>query len=345
MISILAFPASGIPYVDCLYPALQSCGVEVREGIFAGRWLLANLRDVDYVHIHWPNFFYSRPRILSTFHGFGLFLFLLVLARWRGVRIIWTVHNLQPHDPCIIPGLDAAASWLLIRLATRFFVHGMSAEREVLDRFPRMAGRIVVIDHGHWQDLYPDTIGRDAARRKLSINERDYTFLLIGLCKRYKNLEGLIYAFERLPGQPALVIAGHFPDKTYETSIRALIDHSPARIRIRLFPRYIPDEEIQVFLYAADAVVVPYLEVLTSGTGLLALTFGRPLIAPARGSLKDIVTEDCGLLYNLDAADGLKETMVAIMSKHFEEAKIRKIATTHDWRKSAQVMVDSLTSA
>src|SRR5690606_39862414 len=50
----------------------------------------------------------------------------------------------------------------------------------------------------------------------------------------------------------------------------------------------IPDERIQVFLNAADLVVLPYTEILNSGSALLPLSFRRPLLVPERGSMAEL---------------------------------------------------------
>ena len=47
--------------------------------------------------------------------------------------------------------------------------------------------------------------------------------------------------------------------------------------------RYIPDAELQVWLRAADVVVLPFRDILTSGSAILALSFGRAVVAPALG--------------------------------------------------------------
>ena len=43
---------------------------------------------------------------------------------------------------------------------------------------------------------------------------------------------------------------------------------------------FVPDGEVQHYLLAADAVVLPFKEILTSGSAMLALSFGRPVVAP-----------------------------------------------------------------
>jgi len=340
----MAFPIRGNSYTEPFYAAIEALGAQVHEGIFAGRWLLKNLRGVDYVHMHWPSFFYNFPRPASCIRGFGLFLFLLALARWRGARIIWTVHNIYPHDPCVVPRLHQIVRWVLVRTASWFLVHGPSAEREVLRCFPGTKGRIIQIDHGHWVDYYPNRVSRDAARQKLGIAEGAYAFVFVGLCKPYKNLEALVAAFDRVRSDAVLLIAGRFDDPEYEARIRSAIERAASRSRIQIHGKFIPDEDLQIFLNAADAVVTPYVETLTSGTAMLALSFGRPVIAPARGSLKDLVTADCGVLYSPQQPNGLEEAMLRAMDSAFDPEQITAHALSYNWDRSAARLLDVLGS-
>ncbi|MEZ4597387.1 MAG: glycosyltransferase [Chloroflexota bacterium] len=52
-----------------------------------------------------------------------------------------------------------------------------------------------------------------------------------------------------------------------------------------LLPGNVPDDRMQVFLRAADVMVLPYRDVLTSGSAILAMTFGLPVVAPRIGCL------------------------------------------------------------
>jgi beta-1,4-mannosyltransferase len=336
----MAFPGKINIYTDCFYSAVEASDVWVVDGIFAGRWLLKNLQRVDYVHVHWPSAFYYALRRYQCLRKFAMLLFFLGLVRWRGVRLVWTIHNLYPHDRCVIPQLDILCRKLLVRMGRLFFVHGPSAEAEVLREFPKVAGRTVVIDHGHWVGYYPNTITCRAARSQLRLTESDYVFLFIGLCKPYKNLEGLIAAFEELPREAVLLIAGKFQDSAYEAAIRAAVERSPARIILRA--GFVPDEDMQIYLRACNVVTAPYKEILSSGTAMLALSFGRPVIAPAAGCLKDLVVDGCGFLYDPAQPDHLRDAMRTAMQSEFDEEHIIKEVLKHDWRRTAEIFVESL---
>ena len=342
-LSLMALPFGGDSYTESFYSALAALGVEVRSGVLAGRWLLANLREVDYVHLHWPSFLYGAPTRGTCLYRFSVFVFFLLLRRWRRIRLVWTVHNLYPHDRCVIPQLDRLARWLLVRMADRFAIHGRSAAAEVQRIFPAVADRTVLIEHGHWVDRYPRALSREAARSELDLLESDFVYLFVGLCKPYKNVHGLIRAFTALPGNGVLVIAGKFQDPAYEAEIRAAIAQSPKRII--LHAGFIPDEKMQIYLGAANIVVAPYLDVLTSGTAMLALSFGRPVIAPRIGFLKDVVVDGCGVLYDPAAPDGLTDAMIDGQAKSFDEEAILAAAKSHSWEASARAFLEGLMPA
>ena len=61
--------------------------------------------------------------------------------------------------------------------------------------------------------------------------------------------------------------------------------------RINLCLRELTAEEVAVYVAAADLIVLPYLEVLNSGAALLALSFERPILVPARGALPELQQE------------------------------------------------------
>ena len=136
------------------------------------------------------------------------------------------------------------------------------------------------------------------------------------------------------------MIAGRFQEAAYEAEIRGLI--AKCSRRVVLHAGYIPDDELQVYLLASDVVAAPYLEILSSGTAMLALSFGRPMVAPRRGFLKDVITRDCGLLYDPTDPKGLESALRATLTARFDEATIIRVARAHDWNKSALVTLDCL---
>ena len=97
-VRILAWPAfkkrAANPHAALLYEKLCDFGVEVEDWTPGRAWL----RSVDLWHLHHPeSVVYLRSNLRSTATTLA-FCALLSLARLRGIRILWTVHDLGSHD-------------------------------------------------------------------------------------------------------------------------------------------------------------------------------------------------------------------------------------------------------
>ncbi len=84
--------------------------------------------------------------------------------------------------------------------------------------------------------------------------------------------------------------------------------------RISFHVKFIPDNEIQIFLNAANVVVLPFARILTSGTANLAMSFRRPIIVPKTGCLPELVAKDSGWLFEPDNSKFLAEAMKLSMA-------------------------------
>jgi glycosyltransferase involved in cell wall biosynthesis len=108
-----------------------------------------------------------------------------------------------------------------------------------------------------------------------------------------------------------------------------------ARTRsVRLLPRHIADDDMQVLLNAADCVVLPYNEVLTSGAAMLAMSFGRPVVAPDLGGVRDYVDEASGALYDVSDPAGLMQAMDHVRLRSFDPGAIRRHIEPFSWHET-----------
>lgn len=158
-------------------------------------------------------------------------------------------------------------------------------------------------------------------RARLGIAENVYVYGCLGSCKPYKNLEMLITAFKECSDGCALLIAGQFQSTEHLATIRDRLSRLPAD-KVHFEPRFIPDEEISDYMLACDALVLPYKEILTSGSVLLASSFGRPVVAPDIGGLRDAVNSRSAILYDARDPEGLRRAMQAVRNERFDEQEI-----------------------
>ncbi|HET7757390.1 MAG TPA: glycosyltransferase [Steroidobacteraceae bacterium] len=312
----------------------------VKEGDWSGRWLHANVRRGDVISVHWPSFLYyvpeSRPRTYWNLLRFCVFMLAL---RARGARIVWTAHNLYPHDGGKAVLAHRIARQVVARLASLVAVHGSSSATRVGREFAVSSSRLLLIEHGNWLGFYANTLTRDAARRRLDIPAAAFVFLFIGLCKPYKNLEQLLRGHAALSDDSLLWIVGRFQSPAYRAAVRhAASLAAPGRTTIR--DEFVKSDDLQLYLNACDAVVLPYREILTSGAAMLALSFGRPVVAPRMGTLEELVTEDCGVLYDPGRDGALTAALRKARTRRFGSDRIFARAGQFSWDRSAGAFVD-----
>ncbi|NJE30175.1 glycosyltransferase [Thermococcus sp. 18S1] len=282
------------PYNSLLYKNLIALGVRVEE---FSVWKLVQER-YDIWHIHWPELVLNTPSYLAASLRAKVFLSLIEIARKRGIKIVWTVHNLRSHEG-FHPELEERFWERFLGMVDGHISLTSTGQEELFRTYPQLR-RVpgFVIPHGHYRDVYLNNISREQARALLGLPMDSKVILFIGQIRRYKNLPSLIRAFNSLPEKDVrLIIAGKPVDRELTNQLFKLTKNNS---RIMFHSRFIPSEEIQVYLNSADLVALPYSEILNSGAALLALSFDRPVLAPARGSmveLRDSVGKEWVMLY------------------------------------------------
>lgn len=339
---VLHFPdwRSGNPYQQLLADALERRGVEVAFTTYNGALLplWRNLRrhGADVLHVHWIADIVGSNEANPLKYALKQILFRVDVALVRlllGSRIVWTVHNLTAHENRR-PGGDRRARRFLARRAGGLLVHCLAAKEMVVDAYGVPSGRVTVAQLGHFIDAYPNEAGRDDSRRRLGIPADRFVFLHLGSIRPYKGIEALLDSFDRLRyPRKFLVVAGSGSDPRYVQEIQGR-----AHSQDVLFDgRFIPPAELQFYFRAADAVVLPFRDVLTSASLVLAMGFGRMVIAPRLGCIPDHADATGCILYDPGPPAALDEALAQALDRDVDACGKHNLARarTLDWEAMA----------
>ena len=338
---MLPWSSDDNPYIRLLAESLRPLGFHV-VGVPVRRLFVLSLfrRGADVVHFHWLSPFYvggSRGRMMVKS---GLFLAQILALKALGVGLVWTVHNLAPHeseDPLVERWLQRAFA----RLVNVLIIHGESVEAAVRTEFRlKPHARVVVIRHGHYATAYPadGVAGKQEARVRLDLPLDGTILLALGRIRAYKGLVDLVATLRFLrPTGTRLVVAGEADPPEMLDALRLAIDDDVGLVELR--PSLVPPTLVEIYMRAADLVVLPYQRVFTSGSLMLASTFAVPCVVPASGSVPDYVDLSCAVLYDPDAAHGLRNALAWAVEHHAElpamGARARRRALTYDWHSIA----------
>lgn len=122
------------PYCELLYRALARRGIQRRDA--TGFWIWRKIRPARgaVFHIHWADHYVISGNAFRTLLKIFAFTLELLVLRARGVRVVWTVHNLKNHENAL-PVLDRLGSTILAHLATSLIFHCEAGKRMGTARF------------------------------------------------------------------------------------------------------------------------------------------------------------------------------------------------------------------
>jgi glycosyltransferase involved in cell wall biosynthesis len=275
-------------------------GVKYPFQIF--RKLLAN--RVDVVHIQYETYLFGG--LIAAL----VFPFLLFLIKLLRKPIIVTVHGVIPlsrvnrcfleenrinGNPLVMRVGLALLVKLIVTLSTAVIVHEKKL-RDVLTReYGCSSSKIRVIYHGIEEPLV--SIPPKKAKEKLGLGSKR-VILFFGYITGYKNVDLLIDSarFLKVNDWVMLIAGGVHPrlsrDRGYLKYLSDLRKHAAAISEKQiLFKGFVPEEEIAVYLSAADLVVFPHnICISSSGPLSLAASYCKPFLVSS--SFREIVDFD-----------------------------------------------------
>lgn len=286
--SLVVFPAyRDNPYLNLMLLAPRARGWNVVETLrleqFEGR--LGHLGRGDVVHVHWTSPVVQRPEddLHAARARFDRFRTAIDGARGRGARLVWTLHNVLPHDARHLD-LELELDRYLAATADALHVMNRATANAVAPYYELGPARVVHVPHPSYQGVYPATVTPADARASLGLERSDRTVLAFGQVRPYKGLDVLVDAVRQVPEavRPVLLLAGRTAPQDRGAVDRLLGDD----VRVVRSDDHVEDVDVQRWFRAADVAVFPYRRVLNSGSLHLAASFGVPSVLPDEPHLR-----------------------------------------------------------
>ncbi|UCD98419.1 MAG: glycosyltransferase [Chloroflexota bacterium] len=225
---------------------------------------VVNKKNPDAVLIHW----------WTTFWAPAYWVFAKLIRR-NGVKIIFLIHNVTPHEPLPWDNLLARN---VLKLGNVQIVQTQN-EQERLHKLVPKANSILSPHPIYNQFNYERMLSKSEARKQIKVNPDRPTLLFFGIVRPYKGLKYAIEAISILESKGTrvqLVVAGEFWEDIIEYE-KMLINLDLCE-QVFLYDRYIPNEEVGLFYSAADIFIAPYIDGTQSGSVKIALSFNLPIV-------------------------------------------------------------------
>jgi glycosyltransferase involved in cell wall biosynthesis len=269
------------------------------------KWRIHQWLKYDAYAFNWFEDCGIRPLKDSFFR-----LCFLTVLHFSGKKIIWTIHNRQPHERSRLAKLFI---YLLSRWSSK--IHILTPSTVPVMSLSKWEKKIVYVPHGDYFEDYPSS--NLNLYDKYQIPKQKKILLFMGMVRPYKNIELLIEAFEqaRLAANHwTLLICGMTTTESYRRQIETLAN----RKNIVLDFSFIEDAYMSAYLRQATFLIAPYNKdsSLNSGTVWMAASYAKSMIVPDIPCVQDLGNDkDVFYVYHYESQEEHLQNLVETLKK------------------------------
>ncbi len=234
----------------------------------------SELEAVDFVVYHWPWFLARGMSLRGALRGLRDLFF---AQRSRGLKVVWVAHNVRPHDS----GGNPLLAWLFYRQLDGVIYlseHSRNLVRAAHKFSPRVKELITV--HGTYS-------GNCAPKDRPLLATSAVRIFSFGQVQPYKGFDRLLRAAMETSEPAKVLLAGRVKDETFASHLHETAQKTPS-ITLDFRDELIPGTELDSMIDASHGVIMPYRDILNSGSALHALSRARPVLVPNLGSMPEL---------------------------------------------------------
>jgi len=253
--------------------------------------------DFKIVNIHWPESIFNWAEPTSQ----QLFDLENEIFKWKKhSKIIFTVHNLQPHFGTTE---NFTKLYQIIEQNCDVFMHlGEFSKNLFENKYPK--AKHIVIKH----PLYTTTFkisDKKYARKELGIQENALVIIAPGRIRNLEERKLVLKAFNSINEKNKVLISTNMLKENFNFNF-------PGRYKLKKFvdikvlfekflqkkynqPKYIFNEgylnndNFSLMMSASDIVFIPRKKILNSGNVFLGMTYKKIIVGTNQGNIKEVL--------------------------------------------------------
>lgn len=217
-------------------------------------------------------------------------------------KIVSTMHNEIPHYSNTTHFREL---YKIIYSNSDAIIHLGEFSKNKYDRiYP--AVKSIIIPHGIYEN-FPNKIFKDDARKILRISKDDIVFIFVGNIRSKIERDLLLNGFSKFneKNKKLIILRGNIIWGTFR--LFRIINKIGIFIRNKIIweKEFVSEERMQIFLNAADIMIIPRIKPLNSGNLVLGFTFGKVVIGPDYGNVGEILRKTSNPIFVPDSLDSL----------------------------------------
>jgi hypothetical protein len=264
-------------YVELLADAYMKKGIQV---IFEEQNFLYSNFIPHIIHIQWPESIYRWKNLIPmTNEGLEIFENKLKWYKGKCTKLVYTVHNLQPHD--VANEFDHSAYTIFLKYADIIVHHGNESIELIKRKYPEtITSNHIIAPHGSYPIKKLPEI--EQVKDKYDLPKNKIIFTNFGLQRSYKGIDFTLNVFKQLLNKNICYF-----------TVGALINGaqpfeiSQDELCHRQIYKSIPPNEITDIIASTDVFFLGHSSGLNSGLIHLAISYNKPVIFPNIGNFEE----------------------------------------------------------
>jgi len=321
---------TGFPEFGGRRSKLQKLGTQFVATFKLAKALWSHRRDV--IHV-------------QAFRSIVLELPLYTLLRPFLTNLVCTVHNVLPHERIWWQPLAYGHWYRMLHVAHVLSAHTGQA---LVERFGLRPGRVVYAPHGNYDTFlkpYPP-VPTITTREMLGISKKHTFIFFFGLIRQYKGVDLLIAAVQQMRSTQVTILIAGGCEVAVQTEINKALDDRKTGPRIDVRFGYVEQQTLSDCLAAADIVVFPYRHIYQSGALLLALTYGKAIVASDIAGFREYLKPgETAVLCDATDAQALATSLDRLVSDPAGRTRLgdnarQSALTTYSWANIARTIFE-----
>jgi len=253
----------------------------------------------------------------------------------NNIPIIFTPHDVN-HNKDIL--FSRKGMERLYKYANVIVALNTTSKEKIIKLYNVEEEKVVIIPHGNYS-YFISNMPVIEARMRLAIPVNRFVILYFGNLTHSKGIHLFLQSLKYLKKRKAdifVLIAGRPEAGLCENAVRHIISDAGFEDSARLDFGFVPENRASMYYFAANLVVLPYLNISESGVLRYAHSCGRATLCSSLPSFQEQIQEGVnGFLFNHDRDEDLALAILKIMEGNKCEhvgLQAKKISdTTYSW--------------
>lgn len=256
--------------------------------------LIRNRKRIPLLLFHWPESYWRSENLLDSQMKAFKFRCMVRLAKSLGYKMVWSAHNVMPHEYLSERLERRMRRWILGNFDL-IVGHSLNTYDDLTVEFGALPSPYVEAVHGHYGSLFAPSADKASLLRKYGMNtDKQKVFLMLS-GKAYKGQLPFLEAWNAAStNRLQLVLAGRTPSG-FSQVVGGL-----AGDVLHIGSDGLSHNMLADLLSCVDIMALPYSKITTSGAYFLALTCSVPVLAPNLPFFELHSSAGTALLYGTD---------------------------------------------